>query len=63
MTDPLPAPAPAPDPPSCPLQALPDVPQLDQLTVNEYMPGVGIAPHVDAHSSFTGGGGSNLGHK
>jgi alkylated DNA repair protein alkB family protein 8 len=30
------------------------VPQLDQLTVNEYTPGVGIAPHVDAHSSFTG---------
>jgi hypothetical protein len=38
-------------------QALPDVPAIDQLTVNEYKPGVGIAPHVDAHSSFTGEGG------
>lgn len=36
------------------LQELPDVPVIDQLTVNEYTPGVGIAPHVDAHSSFTG---------
>lgn len=36
------------------LQALPHVPVIDQLTVNEYTPGVGIAPHVDAHSSFTG---------
>jgi len=31
------------------------VPAIDQLTINEYTPGVGIAPHVDAHSSFTGG--------
>lgn len=30
------------------------MPAIDQLTVNEYTPGVGIAPHVDAHSSFTG---------
>jgi hypothetical protein len=30
------------------------VPVLDQLTVNEYTPGVGIAPHVEAHTSFTG---------
>jgi alkylated DNA repair protein alkB family protein 8 len=36
------------------LQELPDVPVIDQLTVNEYTPGVGIAPHVDTHSSFTG---------
>ena len=25
----------------------------DQLTVNRYLPGDGIAPHVDVHSSFT----------
>jgi alkylated DNA repair protein alkB family protein 8 len=36
------------------LQELPEVPVIDQLTVNEYTPGVGIAPHVDTHSSFTG---------
>lgn len=36
------------------MQELPDVPVIDQVTVNEYTPGVGIAPHVDAHSSFTG---------
>ncbi|GLC44949.1 hypothetical protein PLESTM_001668100 [Pleodorina starrii] len=35
--------------------ALPQVSQaLDQLTVNEYEPGVGLAPHVDTHSAFTG---------
>lgn len=28
--------------------------QVDQLTVNEYQPGVGLSPHVDAHSAFTG---------
>lgn len=28
--------------------------QIDQLTVNEYQPGVGLSPHVDAHSAFTG---------
>jgi hypothetical protein len=33
---------------------LPGVPALDQLTVNEYLPGVGLAPHVDTHSAFTG---------
>lgn len=38
----------------CVWQELPDVPAIDQVTVNEYTPGVGIAPHVDAHSSFTG---------
>jgi alkylated DNA repair protein alkB homolog 8 len=27
---------------------------LDQLTVNEYSPGVGLAPHVDTHSAFEG---------
>ncbi|MCL4134497.1 UNVERIFIED_CONTAM: hypothetical protein GTU68_009819 [Idotea baltica] len=26
----------------------------DQLTVNRYLPGQGIPPHVDTHSSFTG---------
>jgi alkylated DNA repair protein alkB family protein 8 len=25
---------------------------LDQLTINRYPPGVGLAPHVDVHSSF-----------
>lgn len=28
--------------------------QIDQLTVNEYTPGVGISPHIDTHSAFTG---------
>lgn len=28
--------------------------ELDQLTVNEYVPGVGLSPHVDTHSMFTG---------
>lgn len=28
--------------------------QIDQLTVNQYPAGVGLAPHVDAHSAFTG---------
>ena len=27
---------------------------FDQLTVNEYNKGAGIAPHVDSHSAFTG---------
>ncbi|GLI71013.1 hypothetical protein VaNZ11_016129, partial [Volvox africanus] len=37
------------------IAALPEVSQpLDQLTVNEYDPGVGLAPHVDTHSAFTG---------
>jgi len=27
---------------------------FDQVTVNEYPPGCGIAPHVDTHSAFTG---------
>lgn len=26
--------------------------QLDQLTVNEYPPGVGLSPHIDTHSAF-----------
>lgn len=26
--------------------------EFDQLTVNEYLPGQGIAPHVDSHSCF-----------
>jgi alkylated DNA repair dioxygenase AlkB len=29
---------------------LPEEP--DQITVNEYAPGVGIRPHVDTHSAF-----------
>lgn len=29
--------------------------KIDQLTVNEYLPGVGLAAHVDTHSAFTGG--------
>jgi alkylated DNA repair protein alkB homolog 8 len=28
--------------------------QLDQLTVNKYPAGIGLAPHVDAHSAFSG---------
>lgn len=28
--------------------------QFDQLTVNEYQPGVGLSSHVDTHSAFTG---------
>ncbi|KAH7284552.1 hypothetical protein KP509_34G059500 [Ceratopteris richardii] len=27
---------------------------LDQLTVNEYAPGVGLSPHIDTHSAFEG---------
>ncbi|XP_042505276.1 alkylated DNA repair protein ALKBH8 homolog isoform X1 [Macadamia integrifolia] len=27
---------------------------LDQLTVNEYPPGVGLSPHIDTHSTFEG---------
>jgi alkylated DNA repair dioxygenase AlkB len=27
---------------------------FDQLTVNEYEPGVGLSSHVDTHSAFTG---------
>lgn len=27
---------------------------FDQLTVNEYLKGTGIAPHVDSHSAFSG---------
>lgn len=27
---------------------------LDQMTVNEYPAGVGLAPHVDTHSAFAG---------
>ena len=40
--------------------ALTDVPgveralRCDQLTVNEYEPGIGLAPHVDTHSAFGG---------
>ena len=29
--------------------------QFDQLTVNEYNPGVGLSSHIDTHSAFTGG--------
>ncbi|KAM7512711.1 hypothetical protein LguiB_011586 [Lonicera macranthoides] len=27
---------------------------LDQMTVNEYPPGVGLSPHIDTHSAFGG---------
>ncbi|OVA18380.1 RNA recognition motif domain [Macleaya cordata] len=27
---------------------------VDQLTVNEYPPGVGLSPHIDTHSAFEG---------
>ena len=26
----------------------------DQVTVNDYPPGVGLAPHIDTHSAFAG---------
>jgi len=29
-----------------------ETPLIDQITVNEYLPGQGIAPHVDTHSAF-----------
>lgn len=29
--------------------------EYDQVTVNEYQPGIGIAPHVETHSSFEEG--------
>ncbi|TPX54941.1 hypothetical protein PhCBS80983_g05681 [Powellomyces hirtus] len=32
--------------------AFPDNSTPDQLTVNEYQPGAGIAPHTDTHSAF-----------
>lgn len=35
-------------------QELPDVVPLDQLTINEYTPGVGLSAHIDTHSAFTG---------
>jgi alkylated DNA repair protein alkB family protein 8 len=27
---------------------------IDQVTVNEYTCGVGLAPHIDTHSAFEG---------
>lgn len=30
------------------------MPAIDQVTVNEYSPGVGLAPHIDTHAAFTG---------
>eukprot|EP00879_Flechtneria_rotunda_P014086 GHRR01014716.1.p1 GENE.GHRR01014716.1~~GHRR01014716.1.p1 ORF type:complete len:408 (+),score=126.67 GHRR01014716.1:55-1278(+) len=36
------------------MEALPDVLPLDQLTVNEYAPGVGLSSHIDTHSAFSG---------
>ncbi|GFR41729.1 hypothetical protein Agub_g2480, partial [Astrephomene gubernaculifera] len=37
------------------MEGIPEVCQpLDQLTVNEYLRGVGLSPHVDTHSAFTG---------
>ena len=37
------------------LAELPGLDNLDQATVNEYPPGVGLSPHIDTHSAFTGG--------
>ena len=39
------------------MQRLPDILRIDQLTVNEYMPGVGLNAHLDTHSAFTGASG------
>jgi alkylated DNA repair protein alkB homolog 8 len=36
------------------LQAAGATERLDQLTVNEYGAGVGLSPHIDTHSAFTG---------
>ena len=36
------------------VRALPGMPALDQLTVNEYPIGVGLSPHIDTHSAFKG---------
>ncbi|KAK9865001.1 hypothetical protein WJX84_004818 [Apatococcus fuscideae] len=36
------------------VRALPGMPALDQLTVNEYPLGVGLSPHIDTHSAFKG---------
>ena len=36
------------------LEAVPGVPSLNQLTVNEYSPGVGLSAHIDTHSPFHG---------
>lgn len=35
--------------------------RLDQLTVNEYESGVGLSPHIDTHSAFTGEAGGGRG--
>lgn len=35
------------------VQGMPQITHaLDQLTVNEYPAGVGLAPHIDSHTSF-----------
>ena len=34
------------------LRACSELGEMDQLTINEYVPGQGISPHVDTHSSF-----------
>ena len=36
------------------MKSLSQVGDFDQITVNEYPPGVGLAPHIDTHSAFTG---------
>lgn len=36
------------------MRDLPELPEIDQLTVNEYPAGVGLAPHIDTHSAFSG---------
>lgn len=49
------APVPAPVAALLPrLRAAGGTDRLDQLTVNEYGIGVGLSPHIDTHSAFTG---------
>lgn len=49
------APMPAPVAALLPrLRAAGGTDRLDQLTVNEYGIGVGLSPHIDTHSAFTG---------
>ncbi|KAK9867667.1 hypothetical protein WJX84_002914 [Apatococcus fuscideae] len=36
------------------MRAMPGMPALDQLTVNDYPLGVGLSPHIDTHSAFQG---------
>eukprot|EP00210_Caulerpa_lentillifera_P001893 g1821.t1 len=36
------------------IESLDNIPKLDQLTVNTYPCGIGLASHIDTHSAFTG---------